>query len=263
MQTIVGWADPKFKNPCPMPNHKHEIQECSEFFAKTPFERHDIAHGKLCLTCFGVRENCPTQKGASESCINLEAAVHMICKDCLTVKKDRGLRSSGFNVFFCMKRDHAKLSSEQMMKMLKEYAPKIKPEKFVRNVVMSINSVHRVAVGNSSKTRPPSVHANEVVYDSSSGQRSVMDKTTLPEIPHSPAVYIMQWIRIGDSNCLCFFDTGANINMIDGAMAEREGVTVISQAVSVLKTVGGKEVTTDYGRSVSYTHLTLPTILLV
>ena len=148
----------------------------------------------------------------------------------------------------CLKREHTKLTNDQMMEMLKNYAPKIKPDKIVKKVVMSIKSVHRATDHHQSKTRPPSEHAQEVVYDSSSGVRSLMDKTSLQDIPLSPAVYIMQWIRIGESNCLCFFDTGANINMIDGAMAEREGVTVISQAVSVLKTVGGKEVTTDYGR---------------
>ena len=247
--TIMGWADPKFKNPCPMEGHKHEVQECSEFFSKNPYERKDLANGKLCLTCFGVKEKCPTDRiTGSESCKNLDAAKHMQCKECLVVKSERNVKTSGFNVFFCMKREHTKLSNDQMMEILKNYAPKVKPDKIVKNVVMSIKSVHRITNHHQSKTRPPSEHVQEVVYDSSSGERSLMDKAKLPELPHAPAVYIMQWLRIGESNCLCFFDTGANINMIDGAMAEREGVTVISQAVSVLKTVGGKEVTTDYGR---------------
>ena len=246
---IIGWADPKFKNPCPMQDHKHEVQECTEFFTKSPYERQDLAKGKMCLTCFGIKEKC--NGSGAETCSNLNAAKTILCDGCLTFRKEKNIRTSGFNVFFCIKREHNKFTNEQMMEMLKKYAPKVAPEKFTKNVVMSIKSVHRAtmqASSHQSKTRPPSEHTHEVVYDSSSGERSLLDKSVLPQPPNSPAVYIMQWIRIGDSNCLCFFDTGANINMIDGAMAEREGVTVISQAVSVLKTVGGKEVTTDYGR---------------
>ena len=244
--TVTGWADPKLKNPCPMQGHKHEVQECTEFFAKSPYERQQLAKGKMCLTCFGVKEKC--NGGGSETCSNLNSAKPILCNECLTFRKDKNIRTSGFNVFFCVKREHNKHTNEQMMAMLKKYAPKVDSEKFTKNVVMSIESVHRVAVNHQSKTRPPSEHPQEVVYDSSSGERSLLDKSLVPTPPNSPAVYIMQWLRIGESNCLCFFDTGANINMIDGAMAEREGVTVISQSVSVLKTVGGKEVTTDYGR---------------
>ena len=244
--TITGWADPKFKNPCPIQGHKHEVQECTEFFTKSPYERQELAKGKVCLTCFGVKENC--NGGGSETCSNLTAAKPILCNECLTFRKDKNIRTSGFNVFFCVKRDHNKHTNEQMMDMLKKYAPKVNSEKFTKNVVMSIKSVHRIATNHQSKTRPPSENPHEVVYDSSSGERSLLDRSLVPSPPNSPAVYIMQWLRIGESNCLCFFDTGANINMIDGAMAEREGVTVISQSVSVLKTVGGKEVTTDYGR---------------
>ena len=57
----------------------------------------------------------------------------------------------------------------------------------------------------------------------------------------------MQWLQIGTSKCLCFFDSGANIHMISGELAEKERVKVLSQTPTVLKVVGGGEVVTDYG----------------
>ena len=165
--TVTGWADPKFKNPCPIEGHKHEVQECAEFFAKNPFERKDLANGKLCLTCFGVKEKCPTDHQritGSESCKNLDAARHMQCQECLVVKSERNVKTSGFNIFFCLKRDHTKLSNDQMMEILKNYAPKVKPDKIVKNVVMSIKSVHRATDHHQSKTRPPPEQVQEVVY---------------------------------------------------------------------------------------------------
>ena len=250
--TEVGWADPKYKNPCPMQGHKHEVQECSEFFAKTAFERQEIGRGKICFTCFGIKEKCDQTTG-SEKCSNMDKAKQIICKECVTFRDEQAIKGSPFNIFFCLKRTHKKYTNDEKLTMLKAFNVKAKADKLPKTVAMCINavesnSVHRISGDHHSKTRPPSENAHEVVYDSSSGERSLLDKSQLPKPPNSPAVYIMQWIRIGESNCLCFFDTGANINMIDGAMAEREGVTVISQAVSVLKTVGGKEVTTDYGR---------------
>ena len=40
--------------------------------------------------------------------------------------------------------------------------------------------------------------------------------------------YLMQTIRIGDSEVLVFFDCGANIHIIDGSLAEKEGLQKVS-----------------------------------
>ena len=41
-------------------------------------------------------------------------------------------------------------------------------------------------------------------------------------------MYILQNIKLGSSECLVFFDTGANSHLIDGNLASKEGLQLIS-----------------------------------
>ena len=59
--------------------------------------------------------------------------------------------------------------------------------------------------------------------------------------------YIMQWIKIGSSPVLCFYDRGANLNLIDGELAEKEELQVVTSKPSTLTVPGGREVGTEYG----------------
>ena len=216
---------------------------------KNPFERKAIALGKTCLTCFGPKEKC-NERG-SETCNNVKAAKGIVCGDCVNVRKEKDIKTSAFNVFFCGKREHAKVSKEESLQLLKTYAPKIDDAKFTKNVVMNIKAVHAMASTEQyrSKTSAPTPDQPEVVFNPSSGERSLLDDDQpIKNTSAAPCTYILQQLQIGGSKCLCFFDTGANINMIDGAMAEKEKVTVLSQAVTKIKGVAGFEVVTDYGK---------------
>ena len=42
--------------------------------------------------------------------------------------------------------------------------------------------------------------------------------------------YLMQTVRIGKSEALILFDRGANIHIIDGFMAEREGLQSVKHS---------------------------------
>ena len=137
--TVIGWADPKFKNPCPMNGHEHEVQECTEFFAKNSFERQDIAKGKMCLTCFGIKEKCNKVVG-SEMCSNMDAAKQIICVECISFRNEQNLKGSPFNIFFCLNRAHQKFTNDQGIELLKNFAPKVSPEKIPKNVFMSSSS---------------------------------------------------------------------------------------------------------------------------
>ena len=57
----------------------------------------------------------------------------------------------------------------------------------------------------------------------------------------------MQTVRIGKTDTLVFFDTGANIHLIDGELAIKERLQQISNRPTSLSVVGGDRIKTDYG----------------
>ena len=57
----------------------------------------------------------------------------------------------------------------------------------------------------------------------------------------------MQNLRIGNSNCLTFFDSGANDHLIDGTLAEKEQLQRLSDNQSALGVNGGGTITMESG----------------
>ena len=49
----------------------------------------------------------------------------------------------------------------------------------------------------------------------------------------------MQWLRIGETNQLIFFDRGANAHLVQGKMAVAAGLEIISSRPTSLTVVGG------------------------
>ena len=64
------------------------------------------------------------------------------------------------------------------------------------------------------------------------------EENVCSEIAES-SIYIMQNLKIGNSNCLTFFDSGANVHLIDGKLAEKEGLQLISSNSTALGVIGG------------------------
>ena len=61
-------------------------------------------------------------------------------------------------------------------------------------------------------------------------------------------MYLMQILRIGSSDVLTFFDSGATVNLIDGDIATHENLPCISDKPTSLSFVGGNQIRTDYGQ---------------
>ena len=66
----------------------------------------------------------------------------------------------------------------------------------------------------------------------------------------SDSCLILQTIKIGSSNCLVMFDRGANVNLINGDLAENEGLYVLSQQPTQVQGIGAQGVLSEYGRYV-------------
>ena len=58
-------------------------------------------------------------------------------------------------------------------------------------------------------------------------------------------MYLMQTLKIGNSEVLAFFDSGANVNLIDGDLGSRENLLCFSEKPSALSVVGGSQIKTN------------------
>ena len=70
--------------------------------------------------------------------------------------------------------------------------------------------------------------------------------TVIPEIPEH-SFYLMQWLRIGGTNHLIFFDRGANAHLVQGKMAVAAGFEITLSRPTSLTVVGGGNLKTEYG----------------
>ena len=61
------------------------------------------------------------------------------------------------------------------------------------------------------------------------------------------SIYLMQNLRVGDSNCLTFFDSGANTHLFDGQLARLKELQLISNKAVALGVIGGGSIRTEYG----------------
>ena len=59
------------------------------------------------------------------------------------------------------------------------------------------------------------------------------------------SIYLMQNLRIGNSDCLTLFDSTANAHLIDGKLAKKEKLQRISENNSALGVIGGGTITTE------------------
>ena len=56
----------------------------------------------------------------------------------------------------------------------------------------------------------------------------------------------MQNLRVGDTNCLTVFDSGANAHLIDGQLSRHEELQLISSKSTALGVIGGGLIMTEY-----------------
>ena len=75
--------------------------------------------------------------------------------------------------------------------------------------------------------------------DSETGYRVLCeDEDICPESTES-SIYLMQYLRVGDCNCLTFFDSGANAHLIEGQLARHEELQYILSKSTALEVIGG------------------------
>ena len=85
------------------------------------------------------------------------------------------------------------------------------------------------------------------IIDSETGYRVICEEEDICSESSESSIYLMQNLRVGDSNCLTFFDSGANAHLIDGRMARQEELQLIYNKSIALGVIGGGSIKTEYG----------------
>ena len=129
-------------------------------------------------------------------------------------------------------------------KFLEKYLGKINTAISDTNLSFAVNFNYQVFSVCDTPT-PPST--STPTFDSELGiEIDTAMITVIPEIPEH-SFYLMQWLRIGGTNHLIFFDRGANAHLVQGKMAVAAGFEIMSSCPTSQTVVGGGNLKTEYG----------------
>ena len=236
------WYQANLKFPCPLTNHAHEMSTCAEFFSFNPVERlSKMEKGKICYACLCPKDICVTRRCSFESRI----PETLKCQGCVSWAQCKGL--APLSILFCRRKEHASLraSFQDMKKDLEKYIGK-----FGTAVVDSL-SLQQITLIKYSHWTP------ELMLWVGFRRILLINWLPLSILEVSPehiiqevlehSCYLMQTIKIGNTESLVFFDRGANIHIIDGSLAEREGLQKVSSDPTSLTVMGGNRVRSNHG----------------
>ena len=196
------WYPVNLKFPCPIGNHKHELNTCAEFFSMSPVERwNKMDKGKLCYSCLYPKDVCSTWRCSHESSISES----LKCHGCAPWATSKNL--APFSILFCRNKEHAGLRAEfkDIKKDLEKYMGKLGTAVADANIKFSVNYTSQVY------TAGP-LSANGLGWDlekfkdkpalsinSETGEKIVTaEDDVIPEIAEH-SCYLMQTVKIRNS----------------------------------------------------------------
>ena len=102
------WYDSKFKFPCPIKDHYHEIGSCSMFFENAEENRYKIIYRKCCQSCVGPLDKC------FPKCSNTDKIPKsLLCQECVNVSKLSNSRPT--SVLLCANQKHPKVQKNDLL----------------------------------------------------------------------------------------------------------------------------------------------------
>ena len=177
--------------------------------------------GKLCYTCLSPKDICTKRKCEFEN----KVPETMKCKGCAPWAHSKNL--APFSILFCRIKAHSKMraSFPEMKKELEKYIGQLGTTvvdssiKFAANYTCQVFSMSPGGANALGWVQEDFINKPAPSIDSETSESvQVSSELIIPEVlEHS--CYLMQTIRIGNSEVLVFFDRGANIHIIDGSLA--------------------------------------------
>ena len=253
-RTSPPWWTNGLAFPCPLINHDHEIATCSEYLSMTPTQRRTDAKNnsrRICWACLRPFSSC------RKKCVQDTRIKDILkCPGCVDAAKGKDYPPK--TVLFCTNPDHEsrKPTPTEFFRELKWYlkimAPTITENTVVFSnlsfVTSSLKPENSMSAGNpSSKSREVDPKEPVSVYETSSGDKVGTETRSLHESVHD-ACLLLQIVKIGKTQCLLMFDRGANVNLIDGEVAEREELCVLNQDPTTINVAGGDKLLSQYGK---------------
>ena len=208
-----------------MANHKHEVRTCAEFFALSPLDHWENRDkGRMCFSCLKPKTICKSRK-----CTNYTNVPEVLkCAVCDSWALSKGLAL--FSIFFCKQKEHGEFYSsvgwgeegtgEVYWKTgnhncgfkypicCKFYVPYLRYKRKFREF-------SGIELWN--KTFPPAP-----TIDSKTGLLVLCQEENVFSESSESSIYLMQNLRIGNSDCLTFFNSVANAHLINGKLTEKE-----------------------------------------
>ena len=118
------------------------------------------------------------------------------------------------------------------------------------NVTCHGDSVYRAQAINNEDGMFRTFRANEETiptFNTRTREKVSVPLGSVVPAPVDHPTYILQWIRIGCSPVMVLYNRGASLNLIQGDVAECEGLPLVCDSPGKLRVGGGLEIDTVYG----------------
>ena len=238
----------KTKFPCLIPNHKHSIAECREFFLKTPLERVELKKKfryRYCSTCLQSSELC---KG--RTCGNNEVPDVLVCNDC-RIQSKPGRPRIPFCVLFCFSDKHQKPSNASLLEGLEKYIPGFQSSLLKTPVILAshfqVLSSSKSAPKPKSLSRPMNPNESPPVFNTCTGDQEDSSDIECVKETYEDSIAVMQTLNIKGRHVLTLFDRGANQHLVEGQLAEELSFKVVNEEPAAIGVVSGGNIWTSYG----------------
>ena len=135
-----------------------------------------------------------------------------------------------FSIFFCKQKKHgdSRAPFSELKSALEKYIGKLGTGIADSNIQFAMNFMYQtnIIMDNPEKSTDSS-HGMKMfppapAIDSETGHPVLGEEEDICSECSESSIYLMQNLRVGDSNCLTFFDSGANTHLIDGQLARQE-----------------------------------------
>ena len=143
------------------------------------------------------------------------------------------------NVFYCRMTEHHQLRAPviEIKRALTKYLGKFDCKTPDSSIKFSVNFSFQVHGASATAIARPSTRTPCI--NSKSGAKVAPEKNKIiPEI-REDSFYLMQILKIGNTNILAFLDSGSNAHLIDEGVAVREGLLKTSERPTSISVVGG------------------------
>ena len=147
--------------------------------------------------------------------------MQMTCAECYVRQGEKN--QAGTNVLLCTDPTHKKISKDRLIELSAQLFPGFS-QSVQESMALSCSDLDAV------KTNSQDLQL-ESYFNPETGEKEYMDSRRKISQSVNQAVYLMQVMKLGEVECLVMFDTGSNINIINGNLAEMLDLQVIDRQV--------------------------------